>query len=414
MRHRLHRECRRARLTRHRRPSDRGPVSRPPPWRDGCRREDRRRRGLAATDSRGAEASARSGAGDGVPARGFGTGRDRGRVRGRGNRDARLARGAGRRRSPRSGGAGQHAAHRAARAGAAPGADRSRDRVARLPRAQACGAQRRRVHHVALLPHGHLQGPLRSRPAGGVLSRPHEPRPRGPVRRSSTSASRPTRCRPGSARSRSGSSATTARSTRFEGNVNWMRAREGNFGSTDDELYRPVLDESGSDSAMLDNALELHRPRRPRRAPRRVDADPAGVGGRRGAPPRGAGLLPLPRRAARAVGRPCRRRLHGRARASAPPSTATACGPFATRSARTGSSSAPRRPAPSPLDGRRSGSSGQARARADDLASTRRAASRTTGRSRSGLPADVPTAPGSARDSSPARRARRSSRRRRT
>ncbi len=43
----------------------------------------------------------------------------------------------------------------------------------------------------------------------------------------------------------------------IQGNINWMRAREGNFGSTDDELYHPVLDESGSDSAMLDNALEF-------------------------------------------------------------------------------------------------------------------------------------------------------------
>jgi glutamate synthase (ferredoxin) len=43
----------------------------------------------------------------------------------------------------------------------------------------------------------------------------------------------------------------------IQGNVNWMRAREGNFGTTDDELYHPVLDESGSDSAMLDNALDF-------------------------------------------------------------------------------------------------------------------------------------------------------------
>ena len=43
----------------------------------------------------------------------------------------------------------------------------------------------------------------------------------------------------------------------IQGNVNWMRAREGNFGSQDDELYHPVLDEAGSDSAMLDNALEF-------------------------------------------------------------------------------------------------------------------------------------------------------------
>jgi glutamate synthase (ferredoxin) len=43
----------------------------------------------------------------------------------------------------------------------------------------------------------------------------------------------------------------------IQGNVNWMRAREGNFGSEDDELLHPVIDEAGSDSAMLDNALEL-------------------------------------------------------------------------------------------------------------------------------------------------------------
>ena len=43
----------------------------------------------------------------------------------------------------------------------------------------------------------------------------------------------------------------------IQGNANWMRAREGNFGSEDDELLHPVIDEAGSDSAMLDNALEL-------------------------------------------------------------------------------------------------------------------------------------------------------------
>jgi glutamate synthase (ferredoxin) len=43
----------------------------------------------------------------------------------------------------------------------------------------------------------------------------------------------------------------------IRGNVNWMRAREGNLGSADEELLHPVIDEAGSDSAMLDNALEL-------------------------------------------------------------------------------------------------------------------------------------------------------------
>ena len=43
----------------------------------------------------------------------------------------------------------------------------------------------------------------------------------------------------------------------IQGNVNWMRAREGRLGSDDDSLYAPVVDPGGSDSAMLDNVLEL-------------------------------------------------------------------------------------------------------------------------------------------------------------
>jgi glutamate synthase domain-containing protein 2/glutamate synthase domain-containing protein 1/glutamate synthase domain-containing protein 3 len=43
----------------------------------------------------------------------------------------------------------------------------------------------------------------------------------------------------------------------IQGNVNWMRAREGSLGSGDDASLRPIVDESGSDSAMLDNVLEL-------------------------------------------------------------------------------------------------------------------------------------------------------------
>ncbi len=43
----------------------------------------------------------------------------------------------------------------------------------------------------------------------------------------------------------------------IEGNVNWMRAREGNLGDADDPLLHPVIDSEGSDSAMLDNVLEL-------------------------------------------------------------------------------------------------------------------------------------------------------------
>ncbi len=43
----------------------------------------------------------------------------------------------------------------------------------------------------------------------------------------------------------------------IQGNVNWMHAREGRLGSDDDALLAPVVDPRGSDSAMLDNVLEL-------------------------------------------------------------------------------------------------------------------------------------------------------------
>src|SRR5207248_9406907 len=46
----------------------------------------------------------------------------------------------------------------------------------------------------------------------------------------------------------------------IQGNVNRMRGREGRLGAdrlADEELLKPVIDEEGSGSAMLDNALEL-------------------------------------------------------------------------------------------------------------------------------------------------------------
>jgi glutamate synthase (ferredoxin) len=46
----------------------------------------------------------------------------------------------------------------------------------------------------------------------------------------------------------------------IQGNVNWMRTREGRLGAdalASAELLHPLVDESGSDSAMLDNAVEL-------------------------------------------------------------------------------------------------------------------------------------------------------------
>ncbi len=43
----------------------------------------------------------------------------------------------------------------------------------------------------------------------------------------------------------------------IQGNVNWMRARAGRLGPLGDPELGPAVDEAGSDSAMLDNALEL-------------------------------------------------------------------------------------------------------------------------------------------------------------
>ncbi len=46
----------------------------------------------------------------------------------------------------------------------------------------------------------------------------------------------------------------------IQGNVNRMRAREGRLGKRDlleEEVLRPIIDESGSDSAMLDNVVQL-------------------------------------------------------------------------------------------------------------------------------------------------------------
>ena len=98
----------------------------------------------------------------------------------------------------------------------------------------------------------------------------------------------------------------------IRGNVNWMRARSATLG-WDIELDGPVLDETSSDSGMLDNALELLV--RGGRDVRHAFAmlDPAGVAVRtRSSTRRRARVLPLPRRARRAVGRPGRRRLHRR------------------------------------------------------------------------------------------------------
>ena len=67
----------------------------------------------------------------------------------------------------------------------------------------------------------------------------------------------------------------------LRGNRNWMRARYGSLQSEvfGDELQKmfPILTESGSDSATLDNALQFLRVNGRIAAARGADADPRGV-----------------------------------------------------------------------------------------------------------------------------------------
>ena len=66
---------------------------------------------------------------------------------------------------------------------------------------------------------------------------------------------------------------TTAKSTPCAATVNWMHARESMLASdlfgADIKKILPIIDESGSDSAMFDNVPGDARPHRPQLAPRR-------------------------------------------------------------------------------------------------------------------------------------------------
>ena len=99
----------------------------------------------------------------------------------------------------------------------------------------------------------------------------------------------------------------------IEGNVEWMEARERARG-LDDPRLRPALDRNGSDSALLDNALELLvragldvREAVTLLVPPAWQNDPRLDAG-------ACATSPLPRDARRAVGRPGRPRLHRRPR----------------------------------------------------------------------------------------------------
>ena len=123
-----------------------------------------------------------------------------------------------------------------------------------------------------------------------------------------------------------------------QGNRNWMRAREALLGSDAapgrPRAGLPDLHAGRVRLGQLRRGARAAAPRRPLAAPRRADDDPRGVGEPRADGARQAGLLPLPRLAHGAVGRPGRRSPSPTARVD-------------RRRAR------PQRPAPQPLLGHR-------------------------------------------------------------
>ena len=177
------------------------------------RRHRRRRRRSPPADGHD-ERLARRGPRDVLPPRGLAAGAGRGCLPRGGPRTSWLEDRAHTQRGDRRHRACFAAAHRPARARSirAPGR-----RATRVSGTAAGGARRGRLRRLALVPHGHLQGSLRRRPARALLPRPRGSRASRSRSRSSTSASRRTRSRVGSGPSRSGSSATTARSTRSTG-----------------------------------------------------------------------------------------------------------------------------------------------------------------------------------------------------
>ncbi len=245
------------------------------------------------------------------------------------------------------------------------GAQRLRAQAVRHPQA----GRERRIRERALDPDGqfhvasfssethHLQGPAPA-PAAPSLLRGPAATPTSSARwRWCTRASPPTPSPPGSWRSRSATSRTTARSTRVRGNRNWMNARRGllqsaRLGGSLEPLFpahRPRQERLGAVRQHAGAAV----PGRTLAAPRDDDDDSRGVGGQHADERRAARLLRvLPARCwSRGTGR--RPSPSPTGSSSAPRWTATACAPRATSSPTTTASSSPRRRASSTCPPRR-------------------------------------------------------------
>ena len=315
-------------------------------------------------------------------------GRDRGRLPGRGHRAARVARG------PRR--------HRCARRGRAASMPRIEQlallgRATRCaPSARAAGRERtpRRVHRLALVPDGHLQGAVRGRPARALLPRPARPVARGAVRDLPPALLDEHRALVGAGPAVP--APLPQRRDQRDPGQRQLDARPGRATSARRTTSCSTRSSTrpAPTPAMLDNALELLVRARPRRPPRADDARSRGVGR---ATPSSTGSCATSTAStrcwsSRGTGRPGS--SSPTAASSAPRSTATACGRCAMRSVRRPRRLLRPRRAPSTCRGAgRSAAAGSARG---DARRRPRAGLRgRTARSRRGSPRGSRTGAGS-------------------
>ena len=133
--------------------------------------------------------------------------------------------------------------------------------------------------------------------------------------RSCTRGSRRTRSRPGRSRTRTGIIAHNGEINTVKGNQNWMRAREALLRDALmpglDRAY-PICTPGASDTCRLRRGARAAASRRPLAPALGADDDPGGVGEPRVDAGGQARLLPVPRVAHGAVGRPGVDRVHRR------------------------------------------------------------------------------------------------------
>ena len=178
------------------------------------------------------------------------------------------------------------------------------------------------------------KGMLASHAAAGLLPGPRPTSASRAASRSCTRGSRPTPSRPGRSPTRTGFVAHNGEINTLAGNRNWMRAREALLGERAlrgrPRAHLPGRHPGRQRLGHLRRGPRAAPPRRAAPCPRRVDDDPRGLAEPHRDGPRPAGLLPLPRLAHGALGRPGGGRLHRRDASSAPCSTATGCARPAT------------------------------------------------------------------------------------